>query len=463
MPLALIVEDDKNSLAALAELVAREGYKTLTAENLAEARKRILESRPEVILCDLVLPDGKGIALLRDIQKAASTEMILITANASVETAVEALRLGAYDYLTKPIDFTRLKMLLEQLNRSQGLREEVSELRHELRRLGHFGPLVGTSAAMQTVYDLIERVAPKNVTVFITGQSGTGKELVAETVHRLSRRRGARFLPVNCGAISPTLIESELFGHERGSFTGAQKQHHGYFERANGGTLLLDEVTEMPIELQVKLLRVLETGKIVRIGGDAEIPVDVRILAATNRDPKDAVKDGKLREDLYYRLNVFPIHVPVVRERDGDAKLLAHHFLAELNRAEKSEKRFSPEALKRIVHYSWPGNVRELRNVVERAFILADEEIGPESFSAQEAAVSEAPGPFLQIRIGSRCDEVDKRLILATLSHYGGDKGKCASVLGISLKTLYNRLREYRADDPGARGGDENDENPDAA
>jgi DNA-binding NtrC family response regulator len=341
------------------------------------------------------------------------------------------------------------------VHRTRALKEEVSELRRELRRLGRFGPMVGTSAPMQAIYDVIERVAPREITVFITGESGTGKELVARTIHRLSRRRHEAFVAVNCGAISPTLIESELFGHERGSFTGAQKQHRGYFERAKGGTLLLDEVTETPLELQVKLLRVLESGKVVRIGGDGEVPVDVRVLAATNRDPKDSIAAGKLREDLFYRLNAFPVHVPPLREREGDARLLALHFLSELNHAEKTDKRFAQVSLDRVIRSAWSGNVRELRNAVERAFILADSEIGPDFLPAEEATAPEPSGPFLQVRIGSRRADVDKRLILATLDHFGGDKTKCAAALGISLKTLYNRLREYKREETGAADGEE--------
>jgi DNA-binding NtrC family response regulator len=300
---------------------------------------------------------------------------------------------------------------------------------------------------MLDVYDLISRVAPTDATVLITGESGTGKELVAETLHRCSARRNAVMLPVNCGAVSPNLIESELFGHERGSFTGADRQRTGYFERATGGTLFLDEITEMPLELQVKLLRVLETGSVVRVGGTEPIRVDVRVIAATNRDPVEAVKAGKLREDLYYRLNVFPIALPPLRNRPGDIDLLAEYVLAQLNRESGQQKTWSRAALERLRRCAWTGNVRELRNVVQRAYIMAEDEIGPESLPLPQEVATETSeeGPVLHVRVGSSIDAVERRLILATLQLTGGDKKRAASILGISLKTLYNRLNVYDA------------------
>jgi DNA-binding NtrC family response regulator len=303
---------------------------------------------------------------------------------------------------------------------------------------------------MQQVYEQISRVAPSNATVFIQGESGTGKELVAESVHKLSRRRKRPFIVINCGAIAPNLIESELFGHERGSFTGADRMHRGYIERANGGTLFLDEVTEMPLELQVKLLRVLETGRFSRVGGEQELPVDVRVIAATNRDPDQAVIDGKFREDLLYRLRVFPISLPPLRERAGDIDLLAEATLADLNKDEGSRKRLSRAALERLRSYRWPGNVRELKNVMHRAFILADDEIGPSQLpdsaplgapAAELAAGGEA---MLQVKVGSSIADAERRLILATLDACEGNKDQAAKILGISLKTLYNRLNSYK-------------------
>jgi two-component system response regulator AtoC len=282
--------------------------------------------------------------------------------------------------------------------------------------------------------------------VLITGESGTGKELVAQTLHDLSRRRKSAFIPINCGAISPQLIESEVFGHEKGSFTGAVREHKGYFERANGGTLFLDEITEMPIELQVKLLRVLEEGTFMRIGSDRAIEVDVRVIAATNRNPHEAVAEGKLREDLLYRLQVFPLHLPPLRERGRDVILIADEFLRDMNRAEGTSKTFTTDAHEILMGRHWPGNVRELRNVVQRAYIMADDLIDAACVRLEAGkAEKDTGGPFLQVRVGSTVAEVERRLMLATLEQCGGTKEKAAQMLGISLKTLYNRLREYES------------------
>jgi two-component system response regulator AtoC len=301
---------------------------------------------------------------------------------------------------------------------------------------------------MRTVYDLSSRVAPTDASVLLAGESGTGKELAAETIHHLSRRRDQLFLALNCGAIAKSLIESELFGHEKGSFTGADRSRRGHFEQAQGGTLFLDEITEMPIELQVKLLRVLETMMIVRVGSSSPIPVDVRIIASTNRDPFKAVQEGTLREDLYYRLNVFPIMLPPLRDRGDDIELLAEYFLSEVNAREKTEKFWRPEALQKMRGYSWPGNVRELRNTIERAAIMADDGIGADVLPGRSVVEGTPPpssGPMIRISVGSSLEDVERRLILATLHEFKGDKKQTAETLGISLKTLYNRLNIYEA------------------
>jgi two-component system, NtrC family, response regulator AtoC len=440
---ALVVDDDAHSLTAMSELVEAEGFEVSAAPSLTMARAHLERQTPDVILSDLMLPDGRGTELLRDLDEP-KIEVILVTGKATVETAVEALRLGAFDYLTKPIDLARLKTLLARVKDTRELKQEVSSLRAELRQLGRFGPMVGTSAAMQQVYDLIDKVAPTEVTVFVVGESGTGKELAALTLHRLSKRRKASYLPLNCGAISPTLIESELFGHEKGSFTGANRQHRGYFERVSGGTLFLDEITEMPIELQVKLLRVLETSRLMRVGGDREVEVDVRVIAATNRAPEQAVEDGKLREDLFYRLQVFPIYLPPLRDREGDIELLAEFFLAELNRREAQQKRLSRAAITRLEEHSWPGNVRELQNVVQRAYILAEEEITPDCLPVELGGEARITGPQLHLKVGTSLADAERRIIMATLDQYGGDKRATAETLGVSLKTLYNRLNQYQ-------------------
>jgi DNA-binding NtrC family response regulator len=313
-----------------------------------------------------------------------------------------------------------------------------------LPRKGNFGAMLGTSPVMQKLCSHIARVAPTEATVLLLGESGTGKELAAQTIHDLSPRHKAPFLPVNCGAISPQLIESEIFGHEKGSFTGAEKQHKGYFERANGGTLFLDEITEMPPELQVKLLRVLETGAFMRIGSNQEIDTNVRVIAASNRDPEQAIGAAKLRLDLYHRLNVFPLVIPALRERGADVELLAQSFLDEFNAAHDSDKVLAEDALRSLAQYHWPGNVRELRNYMQRAFILSDRVI--EAAALAPALSAQAPaGNTLAIPVGTSLADADRKIIFATLEMCGGVKKRAADILGISLKTLYNRLEEYGA------------------
>jgi DNA-binding NtrC family response regulator len=458
-PLALIVDDDDDFRTSVAALVRREGFETRVAGSLEEARKSMAEVSPDLVLVDLQLPDGHGLELLDDAHPAADTEFVVVTGNGTVDTAVRAMRDGALDYLPKPFDPAKLTGVLANVARTRGLKRELSGLRWQLRQLGRFGKLVGSSPPMQEVYNLIARVAPTTATVLIVGESGTGKELVAETLHALSRRKDKPLFAVNCGAVSPNLIESELFGHEKGSFTGADRRHIGYFERAAGGTLLLDEITEMTPELQVKLLRVLESGHFARVGGNDPLEADVRIVAATNRSPTEAVASGALREDLYYRLNVFTINLPPLRDRGEDIPLLAQHFLDNLNAVEEAQKRWTPQALRALADRPWRGNVRELRNVVHQAFILADREIGEDSIHTFEAparsngkTVAVAEDDKLLVAVGSEIAAVEKQLILATLDHFEGDKKKAAQTLGISLKTLYNRLSVYRAGSEGGPG-----------
>ena len=312
--------------------------------------------------------------------------------------------------------------------------------------LGRFGRLFGSSAVMQEVYRMIEKVAPTEATVFITGESGCGKELVARTIHERSPRARGAFVAINCGAIPANLIEAELFGHERGAFTGANRQHRGCFERAEGGTLFLDEITEMAPEMQVRLLRVLETGRFMRVGGDGEIRTNVRVLTATNRDALDAVRDGRLREDLMYRLAVFPISLPPLRDREGDTELLAEHFLQNLNAETGTSKHFSRAALTTIRAYHWPGNVRELKNAVHRAFIMAEEFV---ELDLTGLACPAVEGECLRVPVGTSLAEMERQAIFATLDHCRGNKRRAAEMLGVSLKTLYNRLTAYQAD--GAR------------
>jgi len=454
----LIVDDDNNTREALAAFASQEGFTVASAGSIAEARIQLVRQRPDVVLMDLKLPDGSGMDLFDDLEDRTNVETILITGHASIETAVEALRLGASDYLTKPVNIQRLKAVLARVPRSGELRAEIGALRDELRRLGRFGRLVGRSPAMQDVYDRIARVAPTEATVLLLGESGTGKEVVARTIHELSRRRKEPFLAINCGAISANLIENEMFGHERGSYTGADRQHKGYFEQADGGTLFLDEITEMPLELQVRLLRVLETGTLMRIGTSRVIETDVRIIAATNRDPREAVRAGKLRDDLYHRLNVFPLEMAPLRDRGEDIELIAEHFLQEMNEACGTRKHFAPGAIERMRQYPWPGNVRELKNYIHRVFIMAGEEglEGPDPDAAHRpargvpapmAAVPAPPsvrsGPAITVPLGTPLSVAARELILSTLEHCGGERKRTAEMLGICTKTLYNRLREY--------------------
>jgi DNA-binding NtrC family response regulator len=460
VPHLLLVDDDPEALEWLSELAKGEGFSVAQADSLRAARIHLSRLQPDVLLTDLQLPDGQGIELVKDLESRESTEVILITGHASVESAVQALRLGASDYLVKPVDVERLRSILRRVPRTGELRAEIGELREELRKLGRYGHLLGSSPPMQKLYDQIGRVAPTSATVMLIGESGTGKELAAQTIHEMSRRKRAPFLPLNCGAVSPNLIESELFGHEKGSFTGADRQHKGYFERAHGGTLFLDEITEMPQELQVKLLRVLETGTFMRVGTTTPIAADVRLIAATNRNPEQAVADGKLREDLYHRLNVFPIAMPPLRDRGTDIELLAQHFLDVLNRQESAAKSFAPATIAALYAHTWPGNVRELKNYAQRAFILADEVI--DAHLAPATVAQRESAPLLSVRVGTTLEEVSRRLIEATLAECGS-KRKAADMLGISLKTLYNRLAAYKEESAGRGEPAEEYEERDAA
>jgi two-component system, NtrC family, response regulator HydG len=457
---ALVLDDDAESRSALVALVGLAGFETVAAGSLDEARRRLGERLIDVALVDLSLPDGSGLDIIRELQERSSAEIVVVTGQASVDSAVEALRLGAADYLIKPVDVRRLRAILANIARMRELKGQISELREELLELGRFGSIVGASSGMRHVYELVARAAPTDVSVLLIGESGTGKEQVANALHELSKRHTRPFVAVNCGAIAPGLIESELFGHVRGAFTGAVKDRHGYFELAAGGTLFLDEITEMPMEFQVKLLRVLETQMVRRVGGETPIPLDVRLVAATNQDPEQAIERGALRRDLFFRLNVFPIHLPPLREREDDVVLLSDHFLEQLNKGDHARKRFTAPAIERLRAHAWPGNVRELKNVVQRAFIIAETEIGVECLPeiGEPCAAASEPG----LEVGLSLAEARRRLILATLERCGGDKKKAAGVLRISLKTLYNQLGAYAAEGTHPEPGKQNTRNENA-
>jgi two-component system response regulator AtoC len=370
----LIVEDDLATRKGLEESVKDLGGETRSVGSVKEASRAVEEFDPRLLIVDIHLPDGDGIDVLRAARETdPDREGIVITGQGSIDNAIEALRAGAVDYLLKPLRPAQLEVVFNRLADRRRLEFEVETLRGELQETGRLGDLVGRSPIMTQIFDVIRRVAKSNAPVLITGASGSGKEVAARTIHRLSRRAAKPFVAFNCGAISPTLIESELFGHERGSFTGADKRRVGYFEEAAGGTLFLDEITEMGSELQVKLLRVLEDRTLRRVGGSQELKVDVRLISATNCDPHDAIKKKKLREDLFYRLNVFPLALPTLAERQDDIPLLAEHFRKMIEEQERAGVAgWDASALEVLQGYEWPGNVRELRNVVHRAYVMTE-------------------------------------------------------------------------------------------
>jgi len=451
----LVVEDDGAARVGLQQLIRGWGFDVETAADGDEALQKSQTFRPVIVLTDLVMPKMGGLDLLRGLQQQGDhITTILLTAQGTVETAVEAIKQGAYDYLTKPVDLQRLKILLGKVVERHETLREVRMLRQQLREHGTFGALVGGSPEMRKIYHVIEQAAPTSASVLISGESGTGKELVAQTIHRLSPRAGSAYVPINCAAIPDTLLESELFGHEKGAFTGATERRQGCFELADHGTLFLDEIAEMTPPTQVKLLRVLQERSFRRLGGRTEQSVDIRVIAATN--PPNAVRDGKLREDLYYRLNVFELKLPPLRDRKDDLPLLIQGFINEFNsRNQRSVVSVEPRAMALLQAYSWPGNVRELRNIIERATIVAEgrfievADLPPLQAGDDRGAPSQASG----LTAGTTVAEVERQLILLTLQHTGGNKTRAAEMLGISLKTLHNKLNRLADEERGAEKG----------
>jgi DNA-binding NtrC family response regulator len=443
----LIVEDEPSTRVGLTELVSTWGFTTESAADGEEAVQRITTFRPSIVISDLVMPRMGGLELLRALKdEGTAITTVILTAQGTVETAVEAIKEGAYDYLTKPVEPQRLKILLDKIVERQDTLREVKALRKQLREHGSFGKMIGNSPQMRKVYQTIEQAAPTQANVLIWGESGTGKELVAQTIHQLSPRALMPFVPINCAAIPETLLESEIFGHEKGAFTGASDRREGCFELADRGTLFLDEIAEMTPATQVKLLRVLQERKFRRLGGRQEQTVDVRVIAATNANPGDAVKNGKLREDLYYRLNVFAIELPPLRLRKEDLSLLVQAFLTEFNeRNNKSVSAVDPAAMRILDQYNWPGNVREVRNVVERAVILSTGEfIEPKHLPPLVTESHDVVKAVVALEPGTTVEEAERRLILMTLEHTRDNKTRAAEILGISLKTLHNKLNKLR-------------------
>jgi DNA-binding NtrC family response regulator len=452
----LIVEDEPHALTGLAELISGWGYRTETARDGIEGWEKVIAWDPAIVVTDLKMPRLDGLGLLARLGEShtgfnSNVAVVLLTAQGTIQTAVDAMKLGAYDFLLKPVDPTRLRAILANATRQRQTNIELEVARRRLRETGVLGSMVGNSKTMKEIFALIEQIAPSNVSVLITGESGTGKELVARTLHDLSPRKERPFVAVNCAAIPETLIESEIFGHEKGSFTGALERRVGCFELAANGTLLLDELAEMPIGTQAKLLRVLEERKLRRLGARTEIDVDVRVLAATNRSPEQAIEQNNLRSDLYYRLNVFHIHLPPLRSHMDDLPAMAEAMLVEMN--EKHNRKvagFTPTIMDRMMSWNWPGNARELRNSIERAVILCPDgsplDIGhlPPAFGKSPSAAPLADdASVVPVRVGTTVDEAERLLILRTLEATGQNKTRAAEILGVSLKTLHNKLKEY--------------------
>jgi two-component system, NtrC family, response regulator HydG len=457
-PLILIADDERSNLESLSRIFAKEGWRVATADSGASALEVLRRERVAVLVTDLMMPGMSGEALLRAARTVSpDTEVVLVTAYGTVEAAVSAMKEGAYDFITKPVKRHAIVKTVRQALERVNLLAENRALKEKLAELGvAAGPLIGNAPAFRAVLDALRQAAPTSATVLLTGESGTGKELAARMLHDLSPRAARPFVPINCAAIPETILESELFGYERGAFTGAAARKEGRFERAHGGTLFLDEVGEMSPSVQVKLLRVLQDGVVERLGGTQPVQVDVRIVAATNKDLAQEVKANRFREDLFYRLNVVAIRLPPLRERRQDIPLLASAFLRRL--AEKHKKAvdgFSPAALSALEAYGWPGNVRELEHAVERAVVLSrgglvDERDLPDGVreararaGASDAAQPAAPGsgaPSVTVAIGTPMEEVERLVIRETLRHTRGDKNLAAQLLGIAARTIYRKL-----------------------
>ena len=445
----LIVEDEDNARKGYEQLLQRWGYEVVGVPSAEEALAKFSSFQPDSVIADVELPGMNGLALLEQLgEELRDVPAIIITGKGSEERAVAAIEAGAFWYIEKPLKGPVLRALLDRALSKARDAQNLAVLQRQLRDAGRLGELVGGSKAMQEVMRIIEMAAPSSASVLITGETGSGKEIVARTIHKLSPRAAGPFVAINCSAIPETLMESEIFGHERGAFTGAAERRVGCFELADGGTLLLDEIGEMPAPTQAKLLRVLEDRKVRRLGSKTETPVDVRVLAATNKDPEQAVASGGLRQDLFFRLNVFHIHLPPLREHKEDIPLLAEHILRDVNaKHQKNVRGIGAEVLDIFMSHTWPGNIRELRNVLERAAIMSEKELVSRSSLPGEfgKVAAKSPGDLSTIRfpIGTTVDAMERELILQTLQATGNNKTRAAELLGVSLKTLHNKLKEY--------------------
>lgn len=448
----MIVDDEQAARIGLSEIAAAWGYEVKTAADGLEALAIAADFQPTAVITDVIMPRLDGFGLLRRLrQEAPDIAVILLTGQGNVEDAVRAVKEeGAFYYLEKPINTRQLQFVLQRAVEQSVTQQENLRLRRQLSEYGVFGKLVGASHVMRQIYTMIEQVASSSASVLITGESGTGKEVVAKTIHQSSPRATRPFVAINCSAIPESLMESELFGHERGAFTGAISRREGCFELADTGTLFLDEIAEMPAMLQAKLLRVLEERRVRRLGASKEVPVDVRVLAATNKDPHEAVRRGELREDLLYRLNVIHIKLPPLRERREDIPLLAQHLIDELReRHGRTARLISPEVLELFSRAQWPGNVRELRNVVEHAVVVCEGQQIERSHLPPilETAESAPSAETISFPVGVTLEEAERQLVLRTLIKTGNNKTRAAELLDVSVKTLHNKLRAYRESD----------------
>lgn len=438
----LIVDDDLNTCQSLTAALSKDGHQVFEAHSGKEALEKIRGQEVELTVIDLMMPGMNGLDFFQTL-KALRPEVvsIMISAQATIEVAVSAIKSGIYDFITKPFRLNEIKKAITKALEAQTLLMENRRLRQALREKASFSKIIGTSPAFAQMMDLVSKVAPTRSTILLSGESGTGKEIIAEAIHFASSRGEGPIVKINCGALTETLLESELFGHEKGSFTGAHQQRIGRFEMANGGTLFLDEIGEMSLGMQVKLLRVLQDGCFERVGSSRTIQVDVRIIAATNRDLEREVKEGRFRQDLFYRLNVITIEIPPLRERVEDIPLLAGYFLnkySELNT--KNILGFSPEVHQVLSNYPWPGNVRELENIIERAVSLCQTSTVELSDLPARLTGSPAAGSYLVVPIGISLDEIEQSVLKKTLIKTKGDKKAAARLLGISLSSLYNKL-----------------------
>jgi two-component system, NtrC family, response regulator AtoC len=446
----LIVEDDAHLRDTLAKFLARAGFEVATASDGRGALALLDESPPDVVLTDIHMPDVDGLALLDEVKtRYPDTIVIMMTAFSSIDSAVEAMRRGAEDYLSKPLQLADAQMSVERALERRALRGRVAQLESQAQDRYEFSQIIGKSAAMRRVFQIIERVAPTNTTVLIQGRTGTGKELVARAIHFNSARAKKPLVDINCGALPDQLVESELFGHQKGAFTGATETKKGLFETAHGGTLFLDEVQALRPELQAKLLRALQERVVRRVGGRENIEVDVRVIAATNQDIAEAVKRGEFREDLYYRLNVVAVHLPDLRERREDIPLLVEHFLRRHAAADAPPRRFSNEALRLMMGYDWPGNVRELQNAVEYALAIgAGPALTIADLPPHVGGMVGGKGAPEPVGEGRTLEEVERRHILRILEETGGNHLRAAEILGIDRRTLYRKLDKYKPPNP---------------